>query len=80
MIAANIISIILPDCDKCWVAAVPSVLLGISYSVSSTILYPQLSLVCDDNVVGTAYGILSVLCNIGNAILSPVMGIVEETT
>lgn len=80
MIAANMISIVLPDCDKCWFAAIPSVLLGISYSISSTVLYPQISLICDENVVGTAYGILAVLCNIGNAILSPVMGIVEEST
>ena len=80
MVLANIICIVLPDCDKCWYAAIPSVLLGISYSISSTVLYPQISLVCDPNVVGTAYGILAVLCNIGNAILGPVMGIVEEST
>jgi len=80
MIAALTISLILPDCDQCWVATVPSVMLGVSYSVSSVVLYPQIALNCDANVLGTAYGITSVLVNIGSAIISPVMGYIEENT
>jgi sugar phosphate permease len=80
MIAAIVISVILPDCDQCWIAAVPPIMLGVSYSVSSVVLYPQIAINCDANVLGTAYGITSVLVNLGNAIISPVMGYIEENT
>ena len=40
MIAAVVIDVILPDCDQCWIAAVPSVMIGVSYSISSVVLYP----------------------------------------
>tara|TARA_B110000285_G_C14621089_1_gene379170 strand:+ start:143 stop:535 length:393 start_codon:yes stop_codon:yes gene_type:complete len=80
MIVAIVISVILPDCDQCWIASVPPIMLGVSYSVSSVVLYPQIALNCDANVLGTAYGITSVLVNAGNAIMAPIMGYIEENT
>jgi hypothetical protein len=55
-------------------------MLGVSYSISSVVLYPQIALNCDANVLGTAFGITSVLVNIGNAVISPIMGYIEENT
>lgn len=80
MIAAIVIAILLPDCEKCWIAAVPPIMLGVSYSVTSVVLYPQIALTCDESITGTAYGITSVLVNIGNAFTSPAMGFIEENT
>ena len=44
MIAANILALIIPDCDKCWIATGPSVMLGVCYSISSVVIYPQVAL------------------------------------
>lgn len=76
----NLMQLLLPDCHKCYYSTIPDVLLGISYSISSVILYPLIALIVQKNIVGTAYGIVSVSANISYAIISPAIGTIQDNT
>lgn len=69
----------LGDCNQALVI-LPFVCLGIFYSFYSAVLWPCVALVCDPKVVGTAFGIITSIQNIGLAVGPLIVGAIVENT
>ena len=41
------------------------VLMGLFYSLYASVLYPSIPLICQEHLLGTAYGIISAAQNLG---------------
>ena len=63
MTIAHIIFLLIPECPegdcKGHILILPFVLLGIFYSFYSAVLWPCVAMVCDPEIVGTAFGIIT---------------------
>jgi MFS family permease len=59
---------------------VPSVLLGISYSTYSAILWANVALVVPEKTFGTAYGLLAVIQNVGSTVAPYIVGYINDST
>jgi uncharacterized membrane protein len=78
---SHFLQIILPDCDDaCFRAVVPSILLGISYSTYSCILWSNVAFVVPEKTLGTAFGILAVVQNIVGSVSPYVVGYLNDNT
>jgi MFS family permease len=53
--------------------------LGVAYSMLAASLWPMVSLVVPDHQLGTAYGFMQALQNLGLALVSLAAGILVET-
>uniref|UniRef100_A0A0B7AKB9 Lysosomal dipeptide transporter MFSD1 n=1 Tax=Arion vulgaris TaxID=1028688 RepID=A0A0B7AKB9_9EUPU len=57
---------------------VPMVIMGLSYSVLASALWPMVSLIIPAQQLGTAYGIMQAIQNLGLAVISLVSGILVD--
>lgn len=57
MIAAHVIQICLPDCQRCWISLLPLVILGLSYTTYAVVLWGALPYMVEARTLGTAFGI-----------------------
>ena len=80
MTGAHLIYLLSPDCDQCWQSIVPLMILGLSYSIYSVLLYTSLAHFVDDTMMGKAYGISGVFINFGRVIFPPLVGQIQEDT
>ena len=78
MTGAHVIYLLSPDCDQCWESIVPLMILGLSYSIYSVLLYVTLAHFVDDSMMGKAYGISGVFLNFGRVIFPPLIGKIQE--
>jgi len=61
MIIAHAMQLVIPTCDdRCWYSVVPSVLLGLSYSIYAVVLWGSLPYLVEARTLGTAFGICTV--------------------
>ena len=64
-----------------WSSATPLyglVILGLAYSIYASAIWPSIALVVNENVVGTAYGIITAVQNSGLAAIPIVVGLLVE--
>jgi MFS family permease len=64
-----------------WIEIHPTILMtwvGLGYSLGAASLWPILSLVVEDNVLGTAYGLMTAIQNIGLAIFPQAIGALQD--
>ena len=80
MTGAHVIYLLSPDCDQCWESRVPLMILGLSYSIYSVLLYTSLAHFVDESMMGKAYGISGVFINLGRVIFPPLVGKIQEDT
>ncbi|XP_055868453.1 major facilitator superfamily domain-containing protein 1-like [Biomphalaria glabrata] len=57
---------------------VPMVIMGLSYSVLASALWPMVSLIIPGHQLGTAYGIMQAIQNLGLAVIALVAGIIVD--
>ena len=55
-------------------------ILGLSYSIYSVLLYCTISSFVDDSMMGKAYGLSAVFLNFGTVIFPPMVGYIKENT
>jgi hypothetical protein len=55
----------LPVADKSYIGVIPLVLLGISYSIYVSSLWPSIPYVVPPRTVGTAFGLTTAIQNVG---------------
>ena len=44
MIGAHVLSLLMPNCNQCWMSIVPSIMLGASYSTYAVVLWGVLTI------------------------------------
>ena len=54
------------------------VILGLAYSIYASAIWPSIALVVNDSVVGTAYGIITAVQNMGLAAIPIIVGLLVE--
>ncbi|KAH9512799.1 Major facilitator super domain-containing protein 1 [Bulinus truncatus] len=57
---------------------VPMIIMGLSYSVLASALWPMVSLIIPGHQLGTAYGIMQAIQNLGLAVISLTAGIIVD--
>ena len=74
MILAHFMTLHLPECNRCNISLVPSIMLGLSYSTYAVVLWGSLPYIVEPKLLGTAFGICTVFQNLGTAISPPILG------
>lgn len=80
MILAHVIIIVTPDCNRCWLALPPLVLLGMSYACYAVAQWGSLPYLVEARTLGTAFGICNVFENLATTVAGPILGIIESRT
>jgi MFS family permease len=80
LIAAFIISSILPDTPGSKMEIIPLVIIGIGYSVYCAAIWSSIPYVVSPHTVGSAYGICTAIQNIGLVIAPTVVGYIKQNT
>ena len=85
MTIAHILFLVLPTCPdgSCngYIMILPFLLLGVFYSCYSAVLWPCVALVCDNEILGTAFGLITSVQNGGMALGPVIIGsIIKNTT
>ena len=79
-LVSYLILMILDDCDRCVVSAVPLILQGIGYSVLVTILFTSMPFVAHSSIIGTAMGVMNICINTGMAIIPVLYSYIHDNT
>ena len=80
-LGGHILNLLLPDCDGCWMAVIPYVLYGINNTVQEVVVYGSVPFLVDnEKSLGTAYGILTCLQNMGTCLMSICIGYIHDKT
>lgn len=66
--------ILIPDCEKCAMPILPTIILGLSYTLLCVVLYVQISMTVDPKFINTAYGIAAVFINTVGTLYPAVLG------
>ncbi|KAK7090746.1 lysosomal dipeptide transporter MFSD1-like [Littorina saxatilis] len=61
-------------------AYVGMIVMGLAYSVLASALWPMVSLIIPEHQIGTAYGIMQAIQNLGLAVISLVAGIIVDSS
>lgn len=80
MLIAHSMYLFAPDCDECWLSIIPLMILGLSYSIYSVLLYTAVANFVDESMIGKAYGMSSVFINLGRVIFPPLIGYIQNNT
>lgn len=62
---AHLMFIVLGQCNWCYIGAFPMVMIGLAYSIYVSALWPMVPYVVKPQVVGTAYGLVTSIQNMG---------------
>lgn len=71
---AHTIYALAPDCDQCWESKAPLIIMGVTYSIYSVILFPSIAYYVEPNMMGKAYGINTVFNNFVRVGVTPLLG------
>ena len=61
--------IFVPDCHRCTYSVIPFILQGVMQSLYYIGMWGTVTYLCDQNIQGTAYGIMTSLNNLGTTIM-----------
>lgn len=81
MISAHALQILIPDCDDgCIRGVIPALMLGFSYSTFSSILWSHVARVVENRLLGTAFGLYTLVVNIEFCFTPVIVGWLQEHT
>ena len=77
---AFLISLMMPECDKCYMPVYPLVITGFGYSVYAACIWSTIPYVVAPSTVGTAFGITTAIQNIGLVMAPTLVGTIKDKT
>lgn len=57
----------------------PLIVLGVAYSVYAAVIWPSVALVVDEHMIGTAYGVVTAVQNMGLAFVPMIVGTLQSS-
>lgn len=77
-LGSHIFQLLLPDCIECWYSVIPIFNYGLSLAVYFVVMWGSVSFLVEPKYIGTAYGVLSCIQNLGCTIMPPLLGFIHD--
>ena len=78
MIAAHVMQMFTPNCDRCWYSVAPYFLLGFSYATYAVVLWASIPYMVEARSLGTAFGMVTLFQNVGTFFAPPLIGYIQD--
>jgi len=69
-----------PSCNQCYTGLIPLIMIGLSYSIYASALWPMIPIVISEKYLGTAFGITLAMQNAGLGFGPNIVGLLENSS